>query len=151
MGGSVWPADRRFSALYTSMGDQGPRCAFEEMRRHSATAGPAGPVLASPTALVLRPFEFAELRVRLGRVVDFRALPDLGWTDDDLYGTPEDRAPQRLAEIAYQRGAEAILVRSAARASCINLVIYPANQHGWSPAALVEPTGQQVLYHDLLP
>jgi len=151
MGGSAWLPDRRFGALYTSTGEQGPRCALEEMRRHPATTSPDGPVLGSPAALILRPFVFAELRVRLGRVVDFRVLPDFGWTDDDLYGTPEDRAPQRLAEIAYTRGAEGVLVRSAAKESCINLVIYPGNPHGWSPASVFEPTGQQVLYHDLLP
>ena len=111
--------DQTWPALYTSLE---PEIAIWEMVRRSAARSLA--YLANNL--------LSELEVELTRVLDLSDPGVVGLTATDLTG-PEHAVCQELAAAAWARGAEALLVPSAALPGS-NLVILPSNLQ--SPASL---------------
>jgi len=92
---------------------------------------------------------FTKLRVELQIVIDCSDPTRLGLSLDDLCQDPDDldsdrchtaewENPRQLAEAAFHRGAEGILVPSASRRG-INLIVFPVNLH---PTSIIEATGE---------
>ena len=135
--GIDYPAAERFPALYTSNWGHVSEAEFlrhyEDQRRRTR----------QPLDLREDPFRVSELEVKLSLVYDFRDADFLGLPIADLYHDSDYTTPKRLAAAAYRRGAEGILVWSAAvdvepRGAAWNLIIFPDNVRSGS---LIRPTG----------